>query len=316
MKKRTISEQIIILIIVIIGFYLSVVLFSDLSAVLEQINKIDFSYLPIISFFMITQILFLGVKFHRLLQKLKINLPLIESIKIFTAGLALIVTPGGMGTAIKSHILKKKYAAPLSSTLPVVLIERLTELIGVLVILGFLLIWTQSYESIIAISVGSLMLIVLMILLSNNKIFLSVKKYVIKINYIKKFNNTLDESQDSYCKLMNKKTFLESILWSVIAKTCQFLAVYFVFISLGIDLEWFVVGEILHTSVILGIISFVPTGIVVIESSMIALLIKNNIEFSLATLTVILFRIVTTWSPMIVGVFALKKIDYETKNDP
>jgi len=312
MKKRTLSEQIIILIVIVVGFYLIIVLSSDIGAIIEQTNKIDYTYLPIISFFMIIQIVFLGIKFHRLLLKLRINLPLKESMKIFTAGLSLIVTPGGMGTAIKSHIIKKKYGIPISSTLPIVLVERLTELIGVLLILTFFLVLVRSYESIIAVILGFAMLFLLMILISNNKIFGSVKKLVTKINRIKKLSIALDESQESYCQLMNKKTFFEAIGWSVVAKACQFWAVYFVFVSLGIDLEWFEVGEILHTSIILGIVSFIPTGIVVIESTMIALLIKNNIEFSLATLTVILFRIVTTWTPMIVGLFALKKTDYKT----
>ena len=145
-------------------------------------------------------------------------------------------------------------------------------------------------------------------LVSNNKIFESIKRIVTKIQRIKKLSMVLDESQDSYKKLMNKKTFSEALGLSILGKIFQFLSVYFIFISLGVNFEWFVIGEIYHTPLILGIISFIPSGIIVTESSMIALLIKNNIEISLATLIVIFVRIITIWIPMSVGIFALKQL--------
>ena len=42
-----------------------------------------------------------------LLKKLNISISLKYSILIFISGLTLIATPGGIGTAIKSQILKK-----------------------------------------------------------------------------------------------------------------------------------------------------------------------------------------------------------------
>jgi len=309
MKKRKLSDKAIILVVIIVVFYLIIVLSSDIGSIIEQTHKIDYSYLPIISIFLIAQIGFLGIKFHRLAHKLEINMSMKESMKIFTAGLSLVVTPAGIGTAIKSHILKKKYGKPISSTLPIILVERLTELFAVLILLAFILIWIRSYESIIAVILGTGLLFIIMMLISNSKIFSSVKSFVTRINRIKKLSLVLDESQDSYKKLMNKKTFFEAIGWSVIGKIFQFLAVYFVFLSLGINFEWFKVGEIFHTSLIFGVISFIPAGMIVTESSMIALLIKNNLELSLATLTVIFIRIVTIWSPMIAGVILLKKTD-------
>ena len=312
MKKRSLSEKAIILMVIIVAFYVIIVLYSDLNAIIEQTNKIDFGYLPIISIFLIIHIGVLGIKFHRLLKKLNIHISFKESIRIFIAGISLVATPGGVGTAVKSHILKKKYGKPISSTLPIILLERLTELLAVLILLTFFLFWNISYESIIAIIIGYTIFFVILMITSNNKIFDRIKNFVTRIKRIKKLSLAIDESQESYRKLLNKNTFFEALGWSILGKSAQFLSVYFIFLSIGINFDWLQIGEIYHTPLILGLITFIPSGIIVTESSMIAILVKNNIELSIATLTVIFIRIVTIWIPIIVGLIVLKQTKLTT----
>jgi len=57
---------------------------------------------------------------------------------------------------------------------------------------------------------------------------------------------------------------------------------------------------------VFGSISFIPGGIIVTESSMLGLLLENGIQVSIATLIVILSRLVTIWLFTIVGTVALK----------
>ena len=62
------------------------------------------------------------------------------------------------------------------------------------------------------------------------------------------------------------------------------------------------------TSVLIGFLSLIPGGIVVTETGMIGLLLKNGVEFSIASLTVLIIRAITLWFPMMVGFIALKLI--------
>ena len=82
--------------------------------------------------------------------------------------------------------------------------------------------------------------------------------------------------------------------------------VYFIFLSVGIDLGIFDSGQIYYTSLLAGVLTFLPAGIVVTESGMIGLLLKYNITLSLATLGVLIVRFITTWMGMIIGVIAMK----------
>lgn len=55
---------------------------------------------------------------------------------VFLAGLALTVSPGKLGEAFKSILLKEEVGAPVSRTAPMVLAERLTDLLALLLLIA------------------------------------------------------------------------------------------------------------------------------------------------------------------------------------
>mgnify|MGYP001237037489 CR=1 FL=1 len=308
MGKKSFFDNLIILVIIIVIFYIAILIFSDINAIADKISNIQITYLPIIFSLVGVQLVVLGIKYHRMLKKLGINIPLNKGIKIYISGISLIATPGGAGTAIKSHVLKKRYNVPLSRTLPTIFMERLTELVAILIILSFFFYWTNLVESIFAIALGLIFTFIMYLLISKNKIFNSLKIFLNKINKLKKLSNSIDDSKESFLILSRKNTFLEMIGWSLVAKLAQLFAVYFIFLSLNVDLGALLTGQIYYTSLVLGSLTFLPSGIVITESTMIAILLNHGIDFSLATLLVIFTRLITTWFSTILGIITLKTI--------
>jgi uncharacterized protein (TIRG00374 family) len=299
-------DKVLFLIISTILFYVAILIISDINLIFEKISQIKLEYFLLVFSLMTIQFIFLGIKYHRLLKKLNIPISLRDSILIFISGLTLIATPGGIGTAIKSQILKKKYDQPFAKTLPIIFIERFTELLAILIILTFFLIWNQMYESIIVVIVGYCFMITMYVLSSNTDFFVFFKKLVSKFKKIEKLIISFDNSRDSFSKLFEFKTLSESMIWSIFAKISQFLAVYFIFLSLDIDINLILSGQIYYTSLVLGSLTFIPSGLIITESSMLGLLLNTGVDLSLASLSVILIRLITTWLGTIVGIFALK----------
>lgn len=299
-------DKVLFLIISTILFYVAILIISDINLIFEKISEIKSEYFLIIFVLMTIQFIFLGIKYHRLLKKLNVPISVKDSVLIFISGLTLIATPGGIGTAIKSQILKKKYDQPFAKTLPVIFIERFTELLAILIILTFFLIWNQMYESIIVVIVGYCFIIIMYVLCSNTNFFVFFKKLVSKIKKIEKLIKSFDESRDSFSKLFEFKTFSESMIWSIFAKISQFLAVYFIFLSLDIDINLILSGQIYYTSLVLGSLTFIPSGLIITESSMLGLLLNTGVDLSLASLSVILIRLITTWLGTMIGIIALK----------
>jgi len=301
-------DKIILFSVVVVIFYVGILIYSDFNEISNQISKFQLIYLPIIFSLMGIQLVTLGIKYHRMLRQIGVNIPQRESVKIFIAGISLIATPGGAGTAIKSQILKKKYGVPFSKSLPTIFMERLTELLAILFILSLFFFLTNLFESLFAIGLGFLFAFVMYLLISKNKTFYSLKNFLYKIKKIRKLSESIDDSRESFQILSQKNAFLEMIGWSLIAKFAQFFAVYFIFLSLNLDLGILMSGQIYYTSLILGSLSFLPSGIIITESTMIAILLNHGVEISLATLLVVFTRLVTTWLGTILGIITLKTV--------
>lgn len=303
MKSKNLFDKATLILSVSIVFYLTIILMSDFNK-LEKI-QLEFIYIPIITSLLILHTILSGLKYHRMLSRLGIKIPFIETQKIYLAGFAFALTPGAFGTAvIKSRLLKKKFGNSISSTILVLFVERWTELIAILIVISVLLFFFFSSESLIVLIVGSFFALVFSILITNTRTFNSIKKIFLKIKYFQKINSNIEESRKSFVTLSKKSTFIEALFYSIITKIINLFTIYFIFLMIGIDLGFFESGVIYYTSILIGNLSFIPAGIIVTETSMIALLMKYNVEFSVATLAVIIIRFAITWSLVIAGTIA------------
>lgn len=306
MKTKNFFDKVVLALAATIIFYFAIILYSDYSSIDGKNINFVFQYIPIIIILMIVHTLVSSFKFHRLLQQLNKPISFKKSVKIFLGGLSLALTPGGLGTAIKSVLLKKHFNYSISSTFPIILIERWTELIAITIIIGVLMIWSNFLASQIILIFGILFVAVFGILISKSKTFTSIKKIILKINFLKKLHSSIDESETSFKILMKKKNLFEIILISLSTKFIHLITVYLIFQSVGIGIDFFDSGQIYYTSLLIGNLSFLPAGVIVTESGMIAMLVNNGIDFSLASLAVIFMRFIGTWIPAIAGTITFK----------
>ena len=84
------------------------------------------------------------------------------------------------------------------------------------------------------------------------------------------------------------------------------VAVYLVFDLFNLNIDFFNTSQIYFTSQIIGLLSFVPGGIIVTEAGLFGLILKTGNEMSIAAMLVLLIRILTFWFPMFIGFITLK----------
>src|SRR5262245_13707503 len=56
---------------------------------------------------------------------------------LFTSGMVMAVTPGKVGEVLKSYLLKQVNGTPVSASAPIVLAERVTDGLAMLLLMGF-----------------------------------------------------------------------------------------------------------------------------------------------------------------------------------
>ncbi len=306
MISQKVLPRLIIILVIAALFYAGILFFGDVELIFQKTSQINYQYFPYIFLLLAVQIFLSGLKFHRLLQKLHMHLPFKESLKLFLAGFAMGITPGGAGTIIKSYFLKKSHGKSISSSAPIVIIEKVTDLLSILIIMTFLLIWANFVEAKIVLVAGYAFFVFIMIFLSNDKIFFSFKGFISKLKFIKNFSENLEESRSSLKILIRSPNFMEALGYSVVIKIAQLFLVFFIFLAVGINLDLSYSGQIYYTSLLFGVLTFIPAGLVVMESSMISLLLKEGISLSEATLSVLLIRLITTWMVFALGGIMLR----------
>lgn len=74
------------------------------------------------------------MKWHWLLGRLGVRVPLGESVLIFVAGLAMVISPGKAGELLKPWLVRERTGAPMATTIPALITERLTDGMAALII--------------------------------------------------------------------------------------------------------------------------------------------------------------------------------------
>lgn len=288
-------------------FYALFLILSDLTKVSEEFSTIKLEYIPVIVLLAPASWLVLFTRWNLLLKNSNINIPWHESLKINLSGYALSVTPGKVGELLKSHFMKTKFQIPQKNVMPIVLIEQFYTFLG-LSIVGIIGIWYFQLGTYVVF--GSLSILALTFcVLSSTRIFNKFFFLSNKIPFVTKYTNSMSDSYHIIKNSLKKKIFFYSSLLSITFWLIESLLVYFIVLSFNIDtLEFAQIVSIYVTSIIFGLVSFLPLGIGVVEGSLASFFTLQGLDISLSVPLVIIIRIFTRWYGVSIGLIALKMV--------
>ena len=299
------KKSLLIGILGIIVIYAIILIAFDINIISEKIGDFDPQYLPIIIPLIPLTWGVLFLRWNLLLKNSDIDIPLKDNFMIFISGFALGVTPGKVGELIKSLLLKNKFNIQRTKTAPLVIVERFYDFFAIAVISLFgILVFEYSIYIFGILTIG---ITIFLIVTSSEKIFLKFLNKIEKIKFLKNFSNELPKSFNVIQKSTRGKIFPLSITLSIIFWFLDSIIAYLTLLSFGIDIiDYFVLMSIYTSSIILGVISFLPLGIGVVEGSLVGFLSLNGIEFHLATAIVVFIRFFTRWIGVMAGFIGLK----------
>src|SRR5207248_8543473 len=73
-------------------------------------------------------------KWQYFLKRLELRVPWMKSLLIFLSGLSMAITPGKVGELLKSYLLKSTTGAAISRTSPIIVAERLSDGLAMLML--------------------------------------------------------------------------------------------------------------------------------------------------------------------------------------
>jgi uncharacterized protein (TIRG00374 family) len=228
----------------------------------------------------------------------------VDSFLTFLSGFVLTVTPGKVGEVFKSLILHETHDVPMTKTAPIVIAERATDVLGIVVLislgsLGFKggLLWA---------GVGLGLVLGLLVVIANRKLSLSLIQVVGRLpGRVGQMAPKLEAAYESLATMLAWRNLLLPSALSACAWMLECLALWVILGGFGESTSVPLSMFFYSTSTLVGAIVPVPGGLGVTESALMGQLVVAGVRESHATAAMILVRFATLWFAVVVGFIAL-----------
>jgi glycosyltransferase 2 family protein len=292
-----------LVVIIVIG------LASDLRAVVRDLRDFSWGLLPAILGLTLLNYLLRGLKWDYFLRRLRCGdgVGVFDSGLIFTAGMVMAVTPGKLGEVFKSYLLKRVNGTAVSRSAPIVLAERLTDGLAMLLLMGLgLTLFPPARPVFVALLLATLAGIVIA---QHRPLATALIDFSERLPLGAKLAPRLRVVYESTRELLGWRVLLITTVISVLSWGFECLAFYFVLVGLGVEGTALLLLQatfIFAASTLFGLVSFLPGGLGVSEVSSVGLLVAMvGMSAAAATTATLLIRFATLWFGVLLGALAL-----------
>jgi uncharacterized protein (TIRG00374 family) len=300
-----------ILISVGIGLIVAVVLgfVSDIRQVGDSLRSFNWWVLPAVIGFTLFNYALRWLKWDYYLRRMGMGQGVSHAMSglLFTSGMLMAVTPGKIGEVLKSFLLKRINGTAVTASAPIVLAERITDGLAMLLLMGFGLTFYPPAQPIFILLV--ILTIAGIVIVQNRRLSEALIGMVAKLPIGAKIAPRLTTMYESTVQLLDWRILLVSTVISLLSWFGECVAMYYVLVGLGIEgsLHLLLIATfVFAASTLFGLVSFLPGGLGVSEASstgMLALLVP--MAAGPATVATIMIRFCTLWFGVSLGAIAL-----------
>ncbi|NTV62908.1 MAG: flippase-like domain-containing protein [Oscillochloris sp.] len=309
MSLKTLQGKILASLLLGLVVVIVIGLVSDFREVGRDFGAFHWAMIPAILGFTLLNYLLRGMKWDYYLRRLglgdKVNY--FDSGLIFTAGMVMAVTPGKLGEVFKSYLLRRVNGAAVSISAPIVLAERLTDGLAMLLLMALGL--TLYPPARILFVILLLATLVGILIAQNRQLSLSLISFIERFPLGSKIGPKLRNIYTSITQLLDWRILLVSTVISVISWGFECVAFYYVLLGLGVTgtpLLMLQATFIFAASTLFGLVSFLPGGLGASEVSSVGLLVALvGQSASAASTATIIIRFCTLWFGVLLGVIAM-----------
>ncbi len=231
-------------------------------------------------------------------RHLGLSLPPFENAWVFLASFAFTATPGKAGEVVKSFLLKQRFGVPLVATAAALLVERLIDLLAVLALslAGLSLPGARPYFALCA-----------LVLLLGFGFVVSERSHRWVLGNLQRFARlrapatTLLRLLAAGRTLLHGRPFAWGLGLSVIAWSCEALALFVILRALGVAATPLFAAAVFGLATLVGALSMLPGGLGGFEGTMVLVLAGQGASRGSAVAATLLLRAATLWFATVLG---------------
>ena len=233
------------------------------------------------------------------LRTLNTKVPTGMSVLVFLSGLAMALTPGKVGELSKALLLRDRAQVPMSVTAPVVVMERVTDLLAVSALsLGALLLLPFGG----AFAAAGLVVLVGAVLVMAWR---PRGDLLLRLPLLRRWRPLLESSLDSLGALSSPRPLLVALALSTLAWVSEGVSLWVIVQGLDLTLSLAEAVGVYTAATLVGAASLLPGGLGGTEGSMILFLSQLDLSRDGASAATLLVRLCTLWFAFLLGLLSL-----------
>ena len=128
------SGKVWLIILFAVAVYLLMGIYADFGKLSQAMKDFRWTFLLLLFALTTTNYLLRFIKWDYFLKQAGVYLNLKDNLFVFFSGLAMIITPGKIGEIWKGWLIKDINGEELNKTVPVVIVERITDVLGLAIL--------------------------------------------------------------------------------------------------------------------------------------------------------------------------------------
>ena len=310
-KTRFSAGKLVLPIVLAAAAYLALLIYGRFGDLGEAFARFRLSFLvPILALALLNY----GLRFVRwqyYLQRCAATVPLRTSAAIFFSGFAMTVTPARVGELLKCVMLRDEARVPLAASVPVVIAERVTDLVAICVLIAL---GTLRYSIARgAFLVAAAIVLALVIALAWSPWIADLAGRFLARRLARRGGDeagssaaraeTMRRATDTLAVLLRGRALLVGVALGTLAWFAECVAMYLVLGGLGSwTLSLLAATFVYALSTLAGALSLLPGGLGATELGMTALLAAFGVGRETAVAAVVIVRLATLWFATGLGV--------------
>lgn len=288
------------------GFLVFVILIlvGDIRQVGEEVRDFPWQIIPLVLVLTLWNYILRFIKWHYFLKQVKVpHLPVLQSARLFVAGFPLAVTPGKVGETLKGVWLNQLTGFPTARGVSVVLAERISDGLAMLVLSAVGVIAYRRYWPAFAIVLG--LLLGAVIISQIRPLAKSILGWGPRLPLVKRFASSIDDFYEGTFTLFRPWTTFVSVSLGTISWLAEGVGFYLILVGLGVNPG---IGTlsiaifVLSFSTVIGAVSALPGGLLATDASIIGMLVLLlDMDANTAAAATLLIRFATLWFGVGIG---------------
>ncbi|MCG8417391.1 MAG: flippase-like domain-containing protein [Proteobacteria bacterium] len=300
------SRQIIVVVLAGVAVFAGFSIYADVSELSERLAGFSWWAFGAACGLAMTNYAVRFARWSAYLASRNISVPAAISVLTFLSGFALSITPGKLGELIKSYLLRASHGVAMTRSAPVVVAERVTDLLALLVLaLAGVALYGMARSLVIT---GAVIISAGLFVLAWPPAAHGAINLIARLGPLVRIGAKVRLFYDGLAELVRPRplawgTGLGVIAW--LAECIGFAVILAAFPGTDVPIELAML--IYAATTMAGALSFLPGGLLVTEATMTLFLVQSSrgVDQPTAVAATILTRLATLWFAVVLGLIAL-----------